>query len=96
MPIGKLRLNKIETRDYRARLSQLETMGIPVRSTVESSPDPDRLTLEAIHDGTGKIYDLPSHAILIVIPARLIVLKSGLLVTDVSLKIPWGGLPCSN
>jgi hypothetical protein len=68
-------------------------MGIPVRSTVESPPDPDRLSLEAIHDGTGKIYDLPSHAVLIVIPARLIVLKSGLLVTDVSLKIPWEDCP---
>ena len=93
MPIRKLRLNKIETREYSARLSQLETMGIPVGSTVESPPDPDRFTLEAIHDGTGKIYDLPSHAILLVIPARLIVLKSGILITDVSLKIPWDDCP---
>jgi hypothetical protein len=93
MPIRKLWLNKIETREHNARLSQLEAMGIPVRSTVESPPDPDRLTLEAIYDGTGKIYDLPSHAVLIVIPARLLVLKSGLLVTDVSLKIPWEDCP---
>jgi hypothetical protein len=93
MPIRKLKLSKIETREYSARLLQLETMGIPVGSTFESPPDPDRLTLEAIHDGTGKIYDLPSHAILIVIPARLIVLKSGILVTDVSLKIQWEDCP---
>jgi hypothetical protein len=70
MPIRKLKLNDIETREYSARLSQLEAMGIPVRSTVESPPDPDRLSLEAIHDGTGKIYDLPSHAILIGFPPR--------------------------
>ena len=93
MPIRKLKLNDIETREYSARLAQLKTMGITVGSTVESPPDPDRLTLEAIHDGTGKIYDLPSHAILVVIPARLIVLKSGILVTDVSLKIPWDDCP---
>jgi hypothetical protein len=93
MPIRKRRLTRIETLEYRARLAQLEKMGILVGSTVESPPDPDRLTLEAIHDGTGKIYDLPSQAILIVIPARLIVLKSGMLVTDVSLKIPWDDCP---
>ena len=93
MPIRKLKLNDIETREYSARLAQLKTMGITVGSTVESPPDPDRLTLEAIHDGTGKIYDLPSHAILVVIPARLIVLKSGILITDVSLKIPWEDCP---
>jgi hypothetical protein len=93
MPIRKRRLTRIETLEYRGRLAQLEKMGIRVGSTVDSPVDPDRLTLDEIHDGTAKIYDLPSNAVVVAIPARLSVLKSGMLITHVSVKIPWDDCP---
>jgi hypothetical protein len=93
MPIRKPRLTKSEFLDHCTRLVQLEQMGVPVESRFASPPDPNWLILEAIHDGTARIYDLPSWAIVIVIPARLSVLKSGMLITDVSVRIPWDDFP---
>jgi hypothetical protein len=96
MPYRQTRFSRAENAEFVLCLQQLQAEGIDVEipsAWIDPPPDPDRLTLDQIHDGTAKIYDLPSHAILIVIPARLSVLKSGILFTDVSLKIPWEDCP---
>src|ERR1700690_4110893 len=96
MPYRKTRLNRTEKAESLRYLHQLQAEGVDVEvpsAWIDPPPDPDRLTLEQIHDGTAKIYDLPSNAVVVAIPARLSVLKSGMLVTDVVVKIPWDDCP---
>jgi hypothetical protein len=96
MPYRKTRLNRTEKAESMRYLHELQAEGVDVEipsAWIDTPPDPDRLSLEQIHDGTAKIYDLPSNAVALVVPARLIILKSGMLITHVSVKIPWDDCP---
>lgn len=93
MPYRKTRLNRTEKAECLRYLRQLQAEGVDVEipsAWIDPSPDPDRLALEQIHHtATATIYDLPSSAVAIVLPARMTVLKAGLLVVDVAIMTPW-------
>ena len=88
MPKQKLRINKTEIQETRARLLRLEEIGIPIGPVCAPSPEPDRLTLEQIEDEFAYIYELPSGMVAIVVPVKLVVRISGVVITDVAMRIP--------
>jgi hypothetical protein len=92
MPTKRSRLIKTEEQEYRTRLSWLEKMSIPIGPAGDPSPEPDRLTFEQTWDELARIYELASGAVAVVVPAKMIVLKSGILITDVAMMTPWGDL----
>ena len=77
MPTQRLRLNTTEDQAYRARLSRLEKLGIPVGCAVDSRHKPDRLTFEQTPYEFARIYELPSGEVAAVVPATMTVLRSG-------------------
>ena len=82
MPVRKSRLTKIERQEYRARLLRLKGRSIPIGSADDPSPEPDRLILEQIQPGFARLYELPSGEAAVVVPARITVLTSGMVITD--------------
>jgi hypothetical protein len=93
MPTKRSRLIKTEEQEYRTRLSWLEKMSIPIGAAGDPLSEPDRLTFEQTWDELARIYELPSGAVAVVAPAKMIVLKSGILITDVAMMTPWDDFP---
>ena len=93
MPTKRSRLIKTEEQEYRTRLSWLEKMSIPIGAAGDPLSEPDRLTFEQTWDELARIYELPSGAVAVVVPAKMIVLKSGILITDVAMMTPWDDFP---
>jgi hypothetical protein len=93
MSYRKTKLNRTEKAESLRYLRQLLAEGVDVEipsAWIDPPPDPDRLTLEQIHHTvTASIYDLPSSAVAIVLPACMTVLKAGLLIGDVTIMTPW-------
>jgi hypothetical protein len=92
MPYRQTRFSRAENAEFVRYLRQLQAEGIDVDPSawIDPPPDPDRLALEQICDiATATIYDLPSSAVAIVLPARMTVLKAGMLVADVAIMTPW-------
>jgi hypothetical protein len=85
----KSRLNKIELREYHSRLLRLERMGIPIGCTWEPTPESARLDIQQVGSEFARIYELPGQAIGVVVPAKMTVRKSGILITDSEMKAPW-------
>jgi hypothetical protein len=88
MPKQKLKLTKTEDQEYGARLLRLEEIGIQAGSVCHPSPEPDRLTLEQIEHDFARIYELPSGMVAVVVPVKIVVLVSGILITDFAITIP--------
>ncbi|MGA7293819.1 MAG: hypothetical protein WBW85_14890 [Terriglobales bacterium] len=88
MPMRKQRLTKVEDREYRNRLSHLGELGIPIGDCGAAPPDPDPLTLEQTPE-PGSIYELPLAEVVVVVPVKLTVVRSGTLVTDAMMVTPW-------
>ena len=81
MTTQRSRLSKTEYQEYRARLLRLKQLGTPIGSADDPSPEPDRLILEQIQPAFARLYELPSGAAAVVVPARMTVLTSGILIT---------------
>jgi hypothetical protein len=79
--------------EYRARLSRLAKLGIPVGCAVDARHEPKRLTFEQIPDGFARIYELPLGEVAVIVPAKMTILKSGILITDVAIRTPWEDWP---
>src|SRR6266849_2079620 len=93
MPTQGSSLTKTEDHEYRARLSRLEKMGIPIGCTVDPRHEPDRLTLDQTEYELATIYELPLDEVAVVLPAKLTVRKSGILITNVAMMTPWEAWP---
>src|SRR5216684_7363933 len=93
MPTQRLRLTKAGDQEYRTRLTQLEQMYIEIGRAADPSHEPDRLALEQTQDEVASIYELPLGEVAIVVPAKMIVLKPGILITDVAMMTPWDDCP---
>jgi hypothetical protein len=93
MPTQKLKLTNTEDQEYRTRLSRLEKMDIQIGHAGDPSHEPDGITLEQIEHEFARIYELPSGAVAVVVPAKMIVLKPGILITDVAMMTPWDDFP---
>jgi len=87
------RLTKPGDREYRARLSRLEQMGIPIGCNVDPRHEPDRLTLDQTEDEVAGIYELPLNEVAVIAPAKMTILKSGMLITHVAMMTPWENWP---
>jgi hypothetical protein len=93
MPTQRLRLTKTDDREYRDRLSRLEQMGIPIGCSVEHRQEPDRFTLEQTEGEVASIYELSLDEVAVIVPAKMTILKSGILITDVEMMTPWEDYP---
>ena len=92
MPSQRLRLTKTEDQQDRALLSELRKMGIEIGS---AGPPAElaRLTLEQSDYELAEVCELPSGAIAAVVPAKMTVLSSGILITDAEMTTPWDEFP---
>ena len=78
--MAKRRLT-LTDQESRSRLSRLKSLGIPIGSVASPLRDPGRLTLQQIAHERAALYELPSGAVGVVVPARMTVLTSGMLIT---------------
>jgi hypothetical protein len=86
MPKQKL---KLPDHEYRARLGRLKQLGVSIGPTTARSPEPDRLIVEQIDREYARLFELPSGAVAVLVLAKMTVLTSGLLVTDLEMILPW-------
>jgi hypothetical protein len=91
MPTQRFSLTKAADQAYRTRLSRLKQLGVQIGCAGDPSHEPDRLSFEQVDHEFARIYELPSFAVAVVIPAKMIVLKSGILIMDVTMMTPWDG-----
>src|SRR5207245_11705335 len=89
MPTKRSQLTKAEQDEYRASLLQLEEMGAVTRGTEDPRSQRKRFTLEQVDSELARVYDLPGGAVAAVLPAKLIVLESGVMITDSKMFAPW-------
>jgi hypothetical protein len=93
MTTQRSRLTKMEDQEFRARLSRLEKLGILVGCAVDARREPERLTLEQTPGELAGIYELPLDEVAVIVPAKMTILKSGILITDVAMRTPWDDCP---
>ena len=79
--MAKRRLT-LTDQESRSRLLRLKSLGIPIGSVVSPLRDPGRLTLQQIAHERAALYELPSGEVGIVVPARMTVRTSGMLIVD--------------
>ena len=92
MPTQRFKLNSAENQAHRARLSNLKKLGIPI-GDVDPRDTPDRFTLEQTDRECALVYELPSNEIAVIVPAKLTVRKSGILITDMRMTTSWDDWP---
>ena len=88
MPRTRSRITTAEAKEYRARLLQLEQRGIATGDARNLSSKPDRLILEQIDPEFARVYDLPSGEVVVVVPAKLTVLESGVMIINQLMTTP--------
>ena len=93
MPTKRLRLSKMEQTDYRMSCRQLEELGIEVGTAEDFRPQQARFTLEQGEPEFARVYDLPGGDVAAVLPAKLTVLKSGVMFTDALVVAEWDSFP---
>ena len=91
MPTSRSRLTRAEYQQYRTRLLRFERMGIPIGRTGDPSHEPTRLTLEQIDYEFAAFFELPGGQVAVVVPARMMVLIPGIMITDLEMTTPWDG-----
>ena len=89
MPRQRLRIDTAEDQEYRARLSRIKNMGIPVGRAVDPPHEPDRLTFEQTGSELPSIYELPLNEVAVIVPAKMTILQSGTLITAAVMMPPW-------
>jgi hypothetical protein len=98
MPIAKLRLSRREALEYSAAISRLRQMGVAVGKAGDFSQKTAsrlqrNLIVEQIDPEFATIYDLPGIALAIVIPAKLLITGSGILIVRAEMRVPWDPTP---
>jgi len=93
MPTKRLRLNKVEIKQYHASLLWLKSIGIRVSGADDLSQPPVRLKLWQVDHELGKTQDLPGAGLAVTLYAKLLVLAGGIFITHSELTIPWYPFP---
>jgi hypothetical protein len=93
MPTQRLCLTQTKDQEYRARLRRLGQLGIRIGRAVDPRPEPDRISIEQTEYELAKLYELPYGEVAVLVPAKLTVLRSGILITEVEVKTPWDDWP---
>jgi hypothetical protein len=88
----KTRKAKLTNEEYGKSLLRLKKLGIPIGSAPDPSPKP-KLILQQIHHEFARLYELPAGALAVVAPARMMVLASQVLITEVEMTTPWDDWP---
>lgn len=84
---------KLTDQECHARLLHLKQLGITIGPAADPSPEPDRLILEQIDHEFARLFELPSGAIAVLVPARMTVLSSGILITDLEMTTAFDDWP---
>ena len=93
MPTKRLRLSKMEQIEYRTSCRQLEELGIEIGTAEDFRPQRVRFTLEQGEPELARVYDLPGGDVAAVLPAKLTILKSGVMFTDALVVAAWESFP---
>lgn len=93
MPTKRLHLTKVEEIEYRFTCRQLEELGIEVGTAEDFRHERVRFTLEQGEPEFARVYDLPGGDVATVLPAKLTVLKSGVMFTDAVAVAEWDSFP---
>lgn len=93
MPTQKLRFSRKEQEEHHSRLRQLQEMGVAVGSVGESVTKPNRFTLVQVLHDLARVYELPGDGVAVVVYADLAVFKTGAMITDSDLIVPWDDFP---
>ena len=97
MPVSKPQLSRREARAYQTELLQLQKIGIPVgRAGDFSQARVSRLQgvrLSASDHECAKLYDMPGIDCAVVIPAKLLIPRSGILIESAEMCVPWDPMP---
>lgn len=93
MPTRRSRCTKSEDQTFRRRLSELGELGIVTRHAEGPSPEPEELIFEQTHGELAYIYELSLHDVAVVVPAKMSVPKSGIVITDSEILTPWDDYP---
>ena len=98
MPTKKSRLNRREALEYQATVLRLQQTGVPVGRAGDfpqqaSSRLEEYLRIDQIEPEAATIYDLPGVALVVVIPAKLVVHRGGILIAGAELTVPWDPRP---
>ncbi len=91
MPTRRRRLTKAEHDEYRTSLFQLREMGVIRGGAGELRQEP-RYKLEQVDPEFARVYDLPAGDVAVVIPAKLTVLKPGVMITESEIFASWDDL----
>jgi hypothetical protein len=89
MPKLKSHLTLLEKTDDYARLLRLQRLGIETGDVATLGTKTERLILNPRDPEFARIYDLPNGELAVVLPARLTVLKSGPMILEARLTLPW-------
>ena len=87
MPTRRLRLTKRKAQECRARLLRLKEIGIPIRQVCDSLHERNRITVELAPDDYARIFPFPLSGVAVVLPARITVHTSGIVITDCQIEI---------
>jgi hypothetical protein len=85
-----------QSEEHLRHLSRLSAMGIAVgsnRDLLPRSAQPGQFRLQQGEVDLATIFALPGNGFIFVAPARLVVLSSGLMITDFEMAAPWDELP---
>ena len=93
MPRTRPRITTAETKDNRARLLQLKEKGIAAGEPGHLPANPDRLILQQIDRELARVYALPNGEVAVVVLAKLTILRSGVMILDQQMTIPWDEWP---
>jgi len=86
MATQRLKLTNTEHRQHHASLVRLKQLGIPIGSDDDPSPEPDRLVLAQLPHEPARLYEFLSDEVGVVVPVRMTVLTSGMLITDPEIR----------
>jgi hypothetical protein len=97
MPVSKPQLSRREARAYQTELLQLQKIGIPVGRAGDFSQAPvsrlQGVRLSASDHECAKLYDMPGIDCAVVIPAKLLIPRSGILIESAEMCVPWDPMP---
>lgn len=89
MPTRQRPLKKKEQSDYEATCSQLEKLGIEAKCNRIPDPKQRCFSLEPIYEEFARAHDLPDGSVAVTLPAKLTVLKSGVMFNDALVLPQW-------
>jgi hypothetical protein len=93
MAIGRRRTTSTDSEEYRTRLLRLQRIGVATGEMGILTPKRERLILQQIDPELARVHDLMHDEVAVVLPAKLIILRSSVMIMDVRVTLPWSDWP---